>query len=106
MTVNGLRVLSYGYPECIEKVVEQSGWKQKYGKMPYGKGIGLAGSHYVSGAANAIIRAQMPHTTVNLSIDRAGLVTIYTGAAEIGQGSDTMQVQVVAAELGIGLDRV
>ena len=106
MTVNGLRVLSYGYPECLEKVVEQSGWKKKYGKLPYGKGIGLAGSHYVSGAANAIVRAEMPHTTVDLSIDRSGTVTIYTGAAEIGQGSDTMQVQVVAAELGISLDRV
>jgi 4-hydroxybenzoyl-CoA reductase subunit alpha len=106
MTVNGLRVLSYGYPECLEKVVAQSGWERKYGKLPYGKGIGLAGSHYVSGAANAIVRSEMPHTTVDLSIDRSGTVTIYTGAAEIGQGSDTMQVQVVAAELGIGLDRV
>jgi len=106
VTVNGLRVLSYGYPECLEKVVEQSGWKQKHGKLPFGKGIGLAGSHYVSGAANAIVRAEMPHTTVDLSIDRSGAVTIYTGAAEIGQGSDTMQVQVVAAELGIGLGRV
>src|SRR5881398_3370790 len=38
MTVNGLRVLSYGYPECIDKVVERWGWKQKYGKLPYGKG--------------------------------------------------------------------
>jgi len=106
MTVNGLRVLSYGYPECLEKVVEHSGWKQKHGKLPYGKGIGLAGSHYVSGAANAIVRAEVPHTTVDLSIDRSGMVTIYTGAAEIGQGSDTMQMQVVAAELGIGLAQV
>jgi len=106
MTVNGLRVLSYGYPECLDRVVEQSRWKQKYGKLPYGKGIGLAGSHYVSGAANAIVRAEMPHTTVDLTIDRSGRVTIYSGASEIGQGSDTMQVQVVAAELGIGLERV
>src|SRR5437667_302828 len=106
MTVNGLRVLSYGYPECIDKVVERSGWKQKYGKLPYGKGIGIAGSHYVSGAANPIIRSKMPHTTINLSIDRAGTVTVFTGAAEIGQGSDTVQAQIVAAELGVELDRV
>jgi 4-hydroxybenzoyl-CoA reductase subunit alpha len=106
MTINGLRVLSYGYPECLDKVVERSGWKQKYGRLPYGKGIGIAGSHYVSGAANPIIRSKMPHTTINLSIDRAGTVTVFTGAAEIGQGSDTMQAQVVAAELGIDLDRV
>ena len=106
MTVNNLRVLSYGYPECIDKVVERSGWHEKYGKLPYGKGIGMAGSHYVSGAANAIVRADMAHTTIRLTVDRDGLVTLFTGASEIGQGSDTLQVQVVAAELGVNLDRV
>lgn len=105
-TINGLRVLSYGYPECLDKVLEKSGWKDKYGKLPYGKGIGVAGSHYVSGAANPIIRSDKPHTTVNLAVDRSGSVTIFTGASEIGQGSDTMQAQIVAAELGIGLERV
>ncbi|HLY59977.1 MAG TPA: molybdopterin cofactor-binding domain-containing protein [Terriglobia bacterium] len=106
ITVNGLRVLSYGLPECIDKVAGQSDWNEKYGKQRFGKGIGIAGSHYVSGAANPIIRAQMPHTTVNLSADEKGVVTIFTGASEIGQGSDTMQVQIVAAELGIPVDRV
>ncbi len=106
VTINGLRVLSYGYPECIERVVEQSGWKDKRGKLPYGKGIGLAGSHYVSGAANSIVRSNMPHTTINISVDRSGTVTIFTGASEIGQGSDTMQVQIVAHELGLAMDHV
>ncbi len=106
VTINGLRVLSYGYPECVERVVERSGWKKKRGKLPLGKGIGIAGSHYVSGAANSIIRGNMPHSTVNIAIDRAGTVTVFTGAAEIGQGSDTMQAQIVAGELGIGLERV
>ena len=106
MTVNNLRVLSYGLPECIDKVEERAGWGKKHGKLPYGKGIGIGCSHYVSGAANAIIRSGAPHTTVNLSIDRDGVVTIFTGASEIGQGSDTLQVQVVAAELGVGLDRI
>jgi 4-hydroxybenzoyl-CoA reductase subunit alpha len=106
VTVNGLRVLSYGYPECIDRVVEQSGWMQKRGKLPYGKGIGLAGSHYVSGAANPIVRANMPHTTINISVDRSGVVTVFSGASEIGQGSDTMQVQIVAHELGVSMDRI
>jgi 4-hydroxybenzoyl-CoA reductase subunit alpha len=106
MTLNGLRVLSYGYPECVERVVKMSGWSEKRGKLPFGKGIGLAGSHYVSGAANPIIRSMMPHTTVKLAIDRQGLVTIFSGAAEIGQGSDTLQVQIVAGELGVDLQRV
>jgi 4-hydroxybenzoyl-CoA reductase subunit alpha len=106
MTVNGLRVLSYGYPECLERVVRASGWGQKHGKLAFGKGIGLAASHYVSGAANAIIRSDIPHTTINLSIDADGVVTVFTGASDIGQGSDTVQAQVAAAELGVDLSQV
>ena len=106
VTPNGLRVTSYGLPECIEKVVARSGWKEKKGKLPYGKGLGIACSHYVSGAANPIIRSNMPHTTVNIKIDRDGAVTVYSGASDIGQGSDTMQVQVVAETLGVRPERV
>ncbi len=106
LTVNQLRVTSYGYPECIEKVAAKSRWAEKKGKLPFGKGIGFAGSHYVSGAANAIVRAQMPHTTINLEAGRDGAVTVFSGASEIGQGSDTIQVQLVAEELGVGLERV
>ncbi|HLP99575.1 MAG TPA: molybdopterin cofactor-binding domain-containing protein, partial [Candidatus Limnocylindria bacterium] len=106
ITVNGLRVTSYGLPECIEKVVERSGWAQKKGQLPKGRGIGVACSHYVSGAANPIIRSNMPHTTVNIKVDRDAAVTVYTGASEIGQGSDTMHVQIAAEILGIRPGRV
>src|SRR5437764_1051486 len=106
VTINGLRVQSYGLPECIEKVVERSGWNQRIGKLPRGRGLGIACSHYVSGAANSIIRSDMPHSTVNIKIDRDGGVVVYTGAAEIGQGSDTMTAQIAAEVLGCSLSRV
>jgi|1186.fasta_scaffold00125_5 4-hydroxybenzoyl-CoA reductase subunit alpha len=106
ITINGLRVQSYGLPECIEKTVEQSGWKERKGKLPQGRGLGIACSHYVSGAANSIIRSDMPHSTVNIKIDRDGGVVVYTGASEIGQGSDTMTAQIAAEALGCSLSRV
>ncbi|HXE75163.1 MAG TPA: 4-hydroxybenzoyl-CoA reductase subunit alpha [Candidatus Xenobia bacterium] len=106
LTVNQLRVTSYGYPECIEKVAARARWTEKKGKLPFGRGMGFAGSHYVSGAANAINRSEMPHTTINLRAEADGTVTLFTGASEIGQGSDTIQVQLVAEELGIDLERV
>src|SRR5215469_2561602 len=106
ITVNSLRVQSYGLPECIEKVVQASGWRERKGKLPKGRGLGLACSHYVSGAANSIIRSDMPHSTVNIKIDRDGGVVIYTGASEIGQGSDTMTAQIAAEVLGCSLSRV
>ncbi|MGA7399765.1 MAG: molybdopterin cofactor-binding domain-containing protein [Candidatus Sulfotelmatobacter sp.] len=106
ITVNGLRVQSYGLPECIKKTVERSGWKERRGKLPKGRGLGIACSHYVSGAANSIIRSDMPHSTVNIKIDRDGGVVVYTGASEIGQGSDTMTAQIAAEVLGCSLARV
>ena len=106
VTVNGLRVQSYGLPECIEKVVERSGWMDRKGKLQKSRGLGIACSHYVSGAANSIIRSDMPHSTVNIKIDRDGGVVVYTGASEIGQGSDTMTAQIAAEVLGCSLSRV
>ena len=38
ITVNGLRVTSYGLPECIEKVVARSGWNEKRGKLAVRQG--------------------------------------------------------------------
>src|SRR5881398_1452250 len=114
ITVNGLRVQSYGLPECIEKVFKASDWhnrRQQYAQQnanggPVKRGLGIACSHYVSGAANSIIRSDMPHSTVNIKIDRDGGVVVYTGAAEIGQGSDTMTAQIAAEALGCSLNRV
>jgi 4-hydroxybenzoyl-CoA reductase subunit alpha len=106
ITINGLRVQSYGLPECIDQVVKRSGWDERRGKLEGGKGLGIACSHYVSGAANSIIRSDMPHSTVNIKIDRDGGVVVYTGASEIGQGSDTMTAQIAAEVLGCSLGRV
>src|SRR5207244_354652 len=118
VTVNGLRVQSYGLPECIDRVVQGSGWSdKKRSRVIAGaptqtddgairRGLGVACSHYVSGAANSIIRSDMPHSTVNIKIDRDGGVVVYTGTSEIGQGSDTMTAQVAAEVLGCSLGRV
>ncbi|HKW66276.1 MAG TPA: molybdopterin cofactor-binding domain-containing protein [Terriglobales bacterium] len=106
ITVNNLRVLSYGLPECVDKVTKASRWSERRGKLGRGRGLGMGCSHYVSGAANSIIRSDMPHSTVNIKVDRDGGVVVYTGASEIGQGSDTMTAQVAAEVLGCAFSRV
>ena len=101
MTINDLMVNSYGYPECIDKVVAASKFGEKRGKLPFGKGIGIAGSHYVSGAAKPVNRSNMPQATVTLKLDTDASITVFTGAAEIGQGSSTMVMQVAAEVIGL-----
>ncbi len=106
VTPNGLRVQSYGLPECVDKVVERSEWKSRRGKLGRGRGLGLACSHYVSGDANPILRSEMPQSTVEIKVERDGSVVVFSGASDIGQGSDTVFTQIVAETLACGLERV
>ncbi|PYT13090.1 MAG: aldehyde oxidase [Acidobacteria bacterium] len=101
LTANYLRVGSMGLAKCIDAVVEGSGWKQKFRHLPSGKGIGLACSSYICGAGLPIYWNNMPHTGVQLKLDRGGGVAVFCGEIDIGQGSDTVLAQVVAEVLGI-----
>jgi CO/xanthine dehydrogenase Mo-binding subunit len=101
MTLNELRITSCGFEECLEKAGQAIGWDEKRGKLPRGRGVGLAGGGYVSGANNAIYFNPMPHSSVNISVDRGGGVTVFCGASDIGQGSDTMLALVAGETLGI-----
>jgi 4-hydroxybenzoyl-CoA reductase subunit alpha len=101
LTANYLHVGTIGLSECIQRVVGVSDWKKKFRKLPRGRGLGLACSSYLSGAGLPIYYNDMPHSGVQLKLDRSGGVTAFCGATEIGQGSDDVLVACVAEVLGI-----
>ncbi len=101
LTANWLRIGSMGLGACIEKVVRGSGWRDKFRKLPVGKGIGLACSSYITGAGLPIYWNAMPHSGVQLKCDRGGGVTVFCGSTEIGQGSDSILATIVAEVLGL-----
>ena len=105
-TDNDLMVNSYGLPECIDWVEKESGWKERRGRLPKGKGLGFACSHYISGASKPVNWTGEPHATVKLKLDFDGSIVVLTGAADIGQGSSTILVQTVAEVLGLDIGRV
>jgi 4-hydroxybenzoyl-CoA reductase subunit alpha len=105
-TANDLMVNSYGLPECVSWVETASGWKMRKGRLPRGKGLGFACSHYISGASKPVNWTGEPHATVKLKLDFDGSIVVLTGAAEIGQGSSTVLVQAVAEVLGLDIARV
>jgi 4-hydroxybenzoyl-CoA reductase subunit alpha len=100
-TANHLTVSTIGLGECIDRVVEASGWRQKRGKLPPGRGLGIACSSYLTGAGTAVYWNDMPHSGVVIRADRSGLVAVLCGATDIGQGSDSMLAYLVAEVLGI-----
>ena len=97
-TVNWLRVTSCGLEECTERVLTASGYRNRERRT--GRGMGFAISTYMSGAGTAIYWNDMPHSEVQIKVDRGG-VTAYCGAMDIGQGSDAVLASIVAEELGI-----
>ena len=100
-TANYLKIGSMGLGPCIEKVVEGSGWKSRFRKLPYGRGLGIACSSYITGAGLPIYWNDMPHSGVQLKCDRGGGVTVFCGSTDIGQGSDSILAYIVAEVLGI-----
>src|SRR5436189_272298 len=115
-TATHLTVTTIGFGECIDKVVEASGWRDKASRYRAAaevetpkplwqprrrRGVGIACSSYMTGAGTAIYWNSMPHSGVVLRADRSGGVTVLCGATDIGQGSDSILAYLVAEVLGL-----
>ena len=105
-TINQLRVTSMGLGQCLDAVGKATRFSDKHGTLPKGKGIGLAGSAYISGAGLPIYWNEMPHSGAIVKLDRGGGVTVACGTAEIGQGSDNVLASITAEVLGVLPDDV
>ncbi len=101
LTANWLPIATIGLKKCIDKVVEGSGWKQRRGNLPHGKGLGIACSAYMTGAGTAIYWNAMPHSGVQIKLDRSGCVAVFCGVTDIGQGSNSMLAYIAAEIFGI-----
>lgn len=61
----------------------------------------------MSGAGYPIYRSQFPHSSAVIKVQEDGSkAVLFTGEADIGQGSNTVLAQVAAEAMGITLDRV
>ncbi|MDH3297278.1 MAG: molybdopterin-dependent oxidoreductase [Gemmatimonadota bacterium] len=105
-TVNEFRVQSNGFMECLDKVEHASDWKNRYGRLPRGHGLGVAGSCYISGTNYPIYPNDMPQASAQVQIERSGRVTVLHGASEIGQGSDSTMAYIACEELGVPVEYV
>ena len=106
-TCNDLDIHSCEFTACIESARDKSKWKEKHGKLPFGRGIGIGCGGFVSGAGYPIYRSQFPHSNAIIKIAEDGSkAVLFIGDADIGQGSDTVLAQAAAEGLGISFDRI
>ncbi len=124
MTVNDLDIGSCEFSATLDAVAEKSSWDKKYGKLKRGQGIGIGCGGFVSGAGYCVYRGQVqlshekprehfqkksifPHANSIVKVSEDGMaVVLMIGAAEIGQGSDTVLVQMCAEALGLPSSRI
>lgn len=89
---------SCGLVECLERAAEKSDWKNKYGKLPPYQGIGIGIGAMASGS-----KGRWKHDTsaAFVKIAEDGIVTLYTGIPDMGQGSHTTMAIIAAEVLGV-----
>ncbi len=106
----GFKIVSSGFKECLEKVAAETGWQQKRkaikrdGDIAYGIGLGCGG--FPSGAGFYFNKTTSAHSTVIIKAGEGGGVNVFTGASDIGQGSDSVICQIVAEVLGLTLEDI
>ena len=105
-TVNEFTVRTSGFLECLSRVEAASHWRERYGKLPRGRGLGVAGSTYISGTNYSVYPNEMPQSAVQICLDRSGRVRVFAGVSDIGQGCNTMLAAICAEELGVALTDV
>ncbi len=105
-TVNGQRITSNGFMACLDEVERASEWKERRGRLGFGRGLGVAGSMYISGTNYPVYPNKMPQAGIQLAVERSGRVTVFTGGNDIGQGSNSVVAYLVAEELGLDVGNV
>jgi 4-hydroxybenzoyl-CoA reductase alpha subunit len=104
VSIHGWQVGSSGLEECVRKAVEASGWTEKRQTKRFSRGIGLACCNHVSG--NRMFSREFDGGGGIVRIGREGKVLVYHGESDMGQGQSTVFAQIVAEELGVGIDRI
>lgn len=89
------------YKKTLEVAAANCDYRNKIGKLPFGKGIGLSGGYYISGTSYTLYLSYKPHTVATIKIDEENGVTLYCGTTDIGQGSNTVMCQMAAETLGV-----
>lgn len=98
ITPQRFKITSCGLKECLTAVADKLDWKGHKLDKKKARGLGLGSLIHTGGGAR--VYKSDGHGMI-MKIDDFGKVTVITGAVEIGQGSETVIVQVTAECLGI-----
>ncbi len=102
VTPTGSKIYSCALDETIRRAMEVSGWKEKRGKLPKWRGIGMGCNSVQTGFTMGIRGGSQAF----VKFDEDGGVTVISGVVDNGQGNDHMLVQIAAEELGLPVEDI
>lgn len=103
----GIKFHSYGLLKCIEKGRKYIDWDKKREEYknqegPVRKGVGMAIFCYKTG----VYPISLETASCRMVLNQDGSMQVQMGATEIGQGADTVFIQMAAEVTGITEDRI
>ena len=96
-------IQSCGLHQCLDKIEEHV--KQR-GKLPPNTGIGISSYGFMSGGIFNWFDTPYAFSAATVRLSQDGKVDLYTGANDIGQGSNTTMSMICAEELGVKMDDI
>lgn len=99
-------VSTCGFKESLEKVRELSGWDEKRKNKRPGHGLGVSAYSFISGGVFNWFNTKYNFSAAEVRVYDDGTAHLFSMACDIGQGPDTVLRQILAADLGISIDKV
>jgi 4-hydroxybenzoyl-CoA reductase alpha subunit len=96
-------IQSCGLHQCLDKIEAHI---RERGKLPPNHGIGIAAYGFMSGGIFNWFDTPYAFSAAIVRINIDGKVDLFTGANEIGQGSNTTLSMICAEELGVRLEDI
>mgnify|MGYP001797026637 CR=1 FL=1 len=87
----------------MDLCLKEAKWGDKHslqGKLIDGRYHGLAVGCFVEGGAAG------PHEDARMVLEKDGSVSVYVGSSAVGQGLQTIMMQIAADALGLSMDQV
>jgi len=96
-------IQSCGLHECLDAIDE---YIKKRGELPPNHGLGIGAYGFMSGGIFNWFDTPYAFSSALVKVHIDGKVDLFTGACDIGQGSDTTLSMICAEELGVRLEDV
>jgi 4-hydroxybenzoyl-CoA reductase alpha subunit len=95
------------FAECLEEVRRKTNWTSKRAAPSgSGKGIGIGCYSFISGGVFNWFDTKYPFSAAEVRVYSDGTADLAIMAADIGQGSDSVLTQILAADLGLRIEDV